>query len=119
MNTVVGLYDHVNAQRALEVLEDYGVEHHEISMVARDINTVETQAPTCAFTAPEFGQVIATGALGLQLFMTIESKVVSSLSDALQDVGFSEEAAEICVESMKRGDILVSVESDRQKESFL
>jgi hypothetical protein len=118
MNTVVGIYDHINAQRAIEVLEDYGVDHDEISMVARDINMVEPQAPTCAFNAPEFGQVIATGALGIQLFMTIESKTVSSLSDALMDIGFSEEAAEIYVEGMKRGDILVSVESGTQKESI-
>lgn len=110
MNTVVGLYDPNDAQHAMEVLETYGVDHDQINVIARDINMIELDVPAYAFTAPEFGQVIATGELGSQLFVTLQNKTTSSLSDALIDTGFSEVDAELFVEGVKRGDILVSVE---------
>ena len=116
-NIVVGLYDHDNAVRAMEVLEDYGVEHEQISVVARDIDKVEPHADTCAFIAPEFGQVIATGTLGIELFTRLETKATSSLSEALVNTGFSEEQADLYVEGLKRGDILVSVETGLQDEA--
>lgn len=112
MNTIVGVYEQTDAQQALKLLDTYGINHDQISMVARDLDMVKSQVPTFAFTAPEFGQVIATGTLGNQLFTTLETGVTSSLLEALINAGISETDAEILVEAVKRGDILVSVESD-------
>jgi hypothetical protein len=120
MNIVVGLFDLQNAQRSLEVLETYGVDNAAISLVARD-RDMDRSGPSSensshgfnivAFTAPEIGPVVAAGTLAGKLSAMLEHKLTSSLSDTLINEGFSETDADLYVEGLKRGDILIAVET--------
>lgn len=51
MNKIVGLFDQQNAERSIEVLESYGVDSSDISLVVRDSGMVELRvAPHSDFT---------------------------------------------------------------------
>lgn len=55
MNTVSGLFEHYNrAEWALEVLGLYGIENHQISVVARGGGNVSLAAATTEFTGMGF-----------------------------------------------------------------
>lgn len=110
MNTIIDFYKKNDAERALKALEAIGVTADRISMVGRNLDMLEPKVHIYAFTAPEFGQVIATGALGDQLFTTLQTEVTSSLADAFVNTGFSKIEAEVLVEAVKSGDVLLSVE---------
>ncbi|MBC7877951.1 MAG: hypothetical protein H7Y59_12350 [Anaerolineales bacterium] len=129
MNKIVGLFDQQNAKRSIEVLEKYGVDSSDISLVVRDSGMVELRvAPYLDFTnygfigflcglgafsfaSPEVGPVIACGPLAVKVFTMLETKVYSSFSSALMHEGFSEEEAEIYIGGLKRGDILISADT--------
>jgi uncharacterized membrane protein len=144
-STVVGLFDYYrNADRAVQALQDYGVDSNHISVVTRDNDTIErgnalgTGAVTgaaagglvgllaglSALSVPGIGPVIATGALATTLATTFEMTAVGAgfgaatggLLGSLIDLGFSQEAAEFYTEGVKRGGILVSVEADTEDE---
>jgi hypothetical protein len=140
MNTVVGLFDHYNnVDWAIEVLEDCGVDGDRISVVALDRDATEpgtasglgvaTGAATgglvgllaglSAFIVPGVGPVIVTGALAGALFTSLGTTAgdaglraaTGGLFGALMDLGFSEEEAAFYEEGVKRGRILVYVET--------
>ena len=139
-NLVVGLFDyHLNADQAVEALQDYGVDSDHISVVTRDNDaikhgtTVGTGAATgaaaggliglltglSALIVPGIGPVIATGTIASALATTLGMTAVGaglgaatgSLLGALVDLGLSKEDAEVYAEGVKRGGVLVSVET--------
>ena len=63
--------------------------------------------------------MLAIGNLAVKLFTTLDAIVTADaggLLATLVDSGISEEEAEFYVESVKRGSILVSVETDEEDE---
>ncbi len=144
-NTVVGLFDyHSNADKAVQALQDYGVDRNRISVVARDNDTIRGGTATGAGAAtgaaagglvgllaglsalviPGIGPVIATGTLASTLATTLGMTAVGAgigaatggILGALVDLGFSHEEAEFYAEGVKRGGVLVSVETDIEDE---
>jgi len=140
-NIVVGLFDyHSNADQAVEALQDYGVDSDHISVVTRVNDTIkhETTVGTGAATGaaaggligllaglsalivPGIGPVIATGTIASALATTLGMTAVGAglgaatggLLGALVDLGLSKEDAEFYAEGVKRGGVLVSVETD-------
>jgi uncharacterized membrane protein len=146
MNTKVGLFDNYSsADRAVQALEDYGVDGSHISVVTRDNDTIErgtsaagTGVATGAATGgliglltglsplviPGIGPVIATGTIASALATTLGMTAVGAglgaiaggLLGTLIDLGFSREQAEFYAEGVKRGGVLVSVETDTEDE---
>lgn len=146
MNMKVGLFDsYSSADRAVQALENYGVESSRISVVTRDNDTIrggnnatEAGATTgaaaggliglltglSALVIPGIGPVIATGMLANALATTLGMTAVGAglgaiagvLLGALIDLGFSREQAEFYAEGVKRGGVLVSVETDEEEE---
>ncbi len=144
-NTVVGLFDYYsNADGAVQALQDQGVDNSRISVVSRDSDSMvrgtatRAGATTGAATGglvgllaglsslivPGIGPVIATGTLATTLAATLGMTAVGAglgaaaggLLGALLDLGFSQEDAEFYAEGVKRGGILVSVQTDVDDE---
>jgi uncharacterized membrane protein len=145
MSTVVALFYHFsNAEWAVDVLEDYGVEHERISVIASDKYSkpnmavgssmatgaaagglVGLLAGLTAFMLPGIGLVVATGSFANALFLMVaETTIIGAglgaatggLLGLLVDLGLSEGDAKFYAESVKRGGILVTVETDLQDE---
>lgn len=145
MNIVVALFYHFsNAEWAIDVLADYGVEHERISVVASDKYSKPNMAVSSglatgaaagglvgllaglsAFVIPGIGSVVATGTLANALLTTIAETILigaglgataGGLLGVLIDLGFTEGDAKFYSDSVKRGGILVAVETDLQDE---
>lgn len=145
MNTVVALFYHFsNAEWAVDVLEDYGVEQDRISVVASDKYSKPSMAVNSGFVTgaatgglvgllaglstlviPGIGPLVATGNLANALFTTVAETTIigASLGAAaggllgiLVDLGFTQGDAKFYADSVKRGGILVAVETDLQDE---
>ncbi len=144
-NTIVGLFDHyTNADGAVQALQNYGVDASRISVIAREGDTIDrgnitgagaaTGAATgglvgllvglSALAIPGIGPVIATGTLASTLATTLGMTAVGAglgaatggILGALLDLGFSQNDAEFYAEGVKRGGILVSVQTDAEDE---
>jgi hypothetical protein len=142
MKTVIGLYDHYSqAEMAVRALEEYGYDNSRVNMVSR-ANTMDNQedpivgkgvatgaatgglvgllSGLSALVIPGIGPVIATGtiaaALGTTLGMTALGAGVGAaaggLIGALLDMGISREDASFYAEGVKRGGVLVSMDTD-------
>jgi hypothetical protein len=146
MNMVVGLFNHCeNAEWAIEVLEHYDVDNERISVVALDKDMIEPRltvsanalirgtpdanldgllngSSTCPFVVSGVGPVLAIGSLAVKLFTTLGTTLAADaggLIGALVDSGFSMEEAEIYVERVKQGGILVFVETGLLDELWI
>lgn len=146
-NTVFGLFDdYGSADDAVQALHDYGVDDSHISVITRGDNVtvkhrtvVGTGAATGAATGglvgllaglgsllvPGIGTVLATGtiantlgaALGITAMGAGLGTATGGLLGALVDLGFSEDDAHFYAEGIKRGGILVSLETNPQDEN--
>ncbi len=135
-----------NADAAVKALQDYGLDDDHISVVTRDKDTgkqgslggAKTGAATgaaagglvgllaglSALVIPGIGPVIATGTIASTLATTLGMTAVGAgigaaaggLLGALVDLGFSPDEAEFYAEGVKRGGVLVSVETDEEDE---
>jgi hypothetical protein len=143
-NTVVGLFDYyANADRAVQALQDYGVDRNRISVVTRDNDEIKGNAAGAGAATgaaagglvgllaglstliiPGIGPVVATGTIASTLATTLGMTAVGAgigaatggLLGALIDLGFSQEDAEFYAEGVKRGGFLVSVQADPEDE---
>ena len=142
-NIVVGLFDyHSDADQAIDALQDYGVDSNYISVVTQTRDAIKggtaagagaatgaaagglvgLLAGLSALIVPGIGPVIATGTIASTLATTLGMTAVGAglgaatggLLGALIDLGFSKEDAEFYAEGVKRGGVLVSVETDPQ-----
>jgi uncharacterized membrane protein len=146
MHTVVGLFDHyMEADRAVNALQEYGIEGKHINVVTRDSEDVRSGANAAgagaatgaaaggvvgllaglsALIIPGIGPVIATGAIASALATTLGMTAVGAgigaaaggLLGALVHVGFSQDDAEFYAEGVKRGGVLVFVETETRDE---
>lgn len=140
-----GLFDrYSNVDWAIEVLENYGVDSEQISVVALDRDAINPEtiagigaltstssggligilSSLSAFIVPDFGPVIVTGTLATTLFTTLGTTstgrksglVGEPLQNTLVILGLSEEDAAFYSNGVKQGDIVVTVETDVQNE---
>lgn len=146
MSTVVGLFDqYSDAERAVNTLEQYGVDRSLISLVKRDGENYEDDnmdagkgavagaatggvvgllAGLSAIVIPGIGPVIATGAIASALATTLGMTAIGAglgaaaggLLGALVDLGFSREDASFYAEGVKRGGVLVAVNTNADQE---
>ena len=146
MKTVVGLFDdHGHANQAVEGLQKYGIDSKRISVVTRENNGMKHGNPTAgtgavagaatgglvgliaglsALVIPGIGPVIATGAVASALATTVGitavgagvGAVTGGLLGALINSGYSHADAEFYAEGVKRGGVLIAVETDSQYE---
>ncbi|MBC7875748.1 MAG: hypothetical protein H7Y59_01140 [Anaerolineales bacterium] len=146
MNMVVGLFDRYSkVDWAIEVLEDYGVDSGQVSVVALDRDAINSEtiagigaltstsnggligilSSLSAFIVPDFGPVIVTGTLASTLFTTLGTTPTGSnkaglagepLQNTLIILGLSQEDAAFYANCVKQGDILVTVDTDEQNE---
>ncbi len=144
-NTIVGLFDYYsNADAAVKALQDHGVDEDHISIVARDNDSIEPKnagekgaatgavagglvglmAGLSTLIIPGIGPVLATGALASTLVTTFGLTAVGvtlgattgSLVGAFVDLGYGQKDAEFYAEGIKRGGVVVSVETDAEEE---
>ena len=144
MNTIVALFDHYDeADEAVQALYDYGIESSRISIVTRENDTLKhgTSAGPAAATGataggvigliagvsavliPGIGPVIATGTIAGALATTLGMTAVGAglgaatggLLGVLVDQGFPQKDAEFYAEGVKRGGVLVSVQTDESQ----
>jgi uncharacterized membrane protein len=146
MDTVVGLFDNYSdADQVIKSLHEYGVDDNRISVVTRGNQKIEhghvtagegavTGAATggvvgllaglSALLVPGIGPVIASGAFASALATTVGMTAVGvgvgaaagGITGALIKAGVSHEDAELYAEGVKRGGVLVSVETDREDQ---
>jgi uncharacterized membrane protein len=141
MKTIVALFDHYDeADEAVQALYDYGVDSNRISIVTRENDTIRrgTSAGPAAATGatagglvgliagisavliPGVGPVIATGTIAGALATTLGMTAVGAgvgaatggLLGVLVDLGYPKKDAEFYAEGVKRGGVLVSVQTD-------
>jgi len=140
MNTIVALFDHYDeADQAVQALYDYGVDSNRISIVTSENDTIRrgTSAGPAAATGatagglvgliagvsalliPGIGPVIATGTIAGALATTLGMTAVGAglgaatggLLGVLVDQGYPRKDAEFYAEGVKRGGVLVSVQT--------
>ena len=142
MSTVVGLFDrYSDAERAVNTLEQYGVDRNMISLVKRDGENHDGDAMDAgkgaaagaatggvlgllaglsAIVIPGIGPVIATGAIASALGSAAIGAGIGAaaggLLGALVDSGFSREDASFYAEGVKRGGVLVAVKANAGQE---
>jgi uncharacterized membrane protein len=148
MTRIVGLFDyHEDADRAVQALKENGFDNSQISLVAREADSTKrgtTTAGTGAATGaaaggllglvagigavmiPGIGPELATGVIANALATTIGMTAVGAgigaatggMIGALVDTGLSREDAEVYAEGVKRGGVLVFVDTTSQNEEM-
>ena len=146
MKTLVGLFDqYSDAEQAVHVLEEYGVDRSRISLVQREGEKVVDDnmnagkgaaagaatggvvgllAGLSAIVIPGIGPVLATGAIASALATTLGMTAIGAgvgaaaggLLGALVDLGLPHEEASFYAEGVKRGGVLLTVDADSDQE---
>jgi uncharacterized protein (TIGR02271 family) len=113
--TVIGYFDQVpEAQRVLQDLLDHGFNHDQISLIAHQERSALDAGGTWrprVLSVPGVGPVQATGPLGASLSSTTGGPSGASLLDVLTDSGVPADDAEWYLDAVRRGGVLVAVES--------
>jgi hypothetical protein len=114
--TVIGFFDNgLEAQRVLQDLVNYGFDHDDISVIARQ-DRPDFPGPASAW-APRalsvsgVGPVLATGPLAATLSNVSGGPTATALLDVLKDCGVPADEAQWYVDGVHRGGTLVAVET--------
>jgi uncharacterized protein (TIGR02271 family) len=114
--TVIGFFENgLEAQRVLQDLVNYGFDHDDISVIARQ-DRPDFPGPASAW-APRalsvsgVGPVLATGPLAATLSNVSGGPTATALLDVLKDCGVPADEAQWYVDGMHRGGTLVAVET--------
>jgi len=137
--TVIGLFDNLgDAQRVVQELVDSGFQREDISLISREGDQYITErgdertsgavmgagagaavgglggllVGLSALAIPGVGPVIAAGPLATTLAGATLGAAAGGILGALTDMGVPEEEAHYYAEGVRRGGVLVSVETD-------
>jgi uncharacterized protein (TIGR02271 family) len=113
--TVIGYFEQVSeAQRVLQDLLDHGFDRDRISLIAHQersgLEAGGTWRPA-TISVPGVGPVLATGPLASSLAGTSGGPSGTGLVDVLTDYGVSAAEAEWYVDAVRRGGVLIAVET--------
>jgi uncharacterized protein (TIGR02271 family) len=113
--TVIGFFEQVSeAQQVLQDLLDHGFDRDHISLIAHQersgLEAGGTWRPD-VISVPGVGPVLATGPLAASLSSTTGGPSGAGLVDVLKDYGVPATEAEWYLDSVRRGGVLVAVET--------
>jgi uncharacterized protein (TIGR02271 family) len=113
--TIIGYFEQVSeAQRVLQDLHDHSFDREQISLIAHQeqsgLDLGGDWTPR-VIAVPGMGPVQATGPLAASLTSTTGDPSGSSLLEVLKDAGVPADEAEWYLEALRRGGILVAVET--------
>jgi uncharacterized protein (TIGR02271 family) len=113
--TIIGYFEQVSeAQRVLQDLHDHNFDRDQISLIAHqersDLDLGGHWTPR-VIAVPGMGPVQATGPLAASLTSTDGDPSGSSLLEVLNDAGVPADDAEWYLDALRRGGILVAVET--------
>ena len=113
--TIIGYFEQVSeAQRVLQDLLDHSFDRDHISLLAHQersgLEAGGTWAPH-VISVPGVGPILATGPLAASLSNTTGDSSGSSLLEVLKDAGVPADEAEWYVDALRRGGVLVAVET--------
>ena len=113
--TIIGYFEQVSeAQRVLQDLLDHGVDRDQISLIAhqeRSSLDLGGDWTPRAISVPGVGPMHVTGTLAASLSSTTDDPAGTSLLDVLEDYGVSADEAEWYLEALRRGGVLIAVET--------
>ena len=114
--TVIGYFEQVSeAQRVLQDLLNHGFDRDQISLIAHQERSAFEAGGTWrpdVISVPGVGPVLATGHLAASLSSTTGAPSGAGLLDVLKDAGVPANEAQWYLEGVRRGGILVAVETD-------
>jgi uncharacterized protein (TIGR02271 family) len=114
--TVIGFFEQVSeAQRVLQDLLSHGFDRDRISLIAHQERSALEAGGTWrpeVISVPGVGPVLATGHLAASLSSTTGAPSGAGLLDVLKDAGVPADEAQWYLEGVRRGGILVAVETD-------
>ena len=113
--TIIGYFEQVSeAQRVLQDLLDHGFDRDHISLIAhQERSGLELGGDWTprAISVPGVGPMHVTGPLAASLSNTTDDPAGTSLLDVLEDYGVSADDAEWYLEALRRGGVLIAVET--------